>query len=194
MERFLPSENRVRLICAQCGEVAYCNPKILVTTIVAWGHRVLLCRRAGPPAQGRWALPGGFVETGETMEEAAARETLEETGVQLAPHELRLYGVAMLPYLGELYVGFLAAVSGDTGLVSGSECSEVGFFGETDLPWTELAYADIGAYLREYFVERRSGAHVFHYGCIENSRVVSKVYRIADVADDFRWRIPPTSN
>lgn len=194
MERFVPAERRVRRLCARCGEIAYCNPKVLVTTIVASADRVLLCRRAVPPAAGRWALPGGFMESGETMEEAAARETREETGVQLDPRELRLYGVAMLPQLSEIYVGFLATVGGPTNLVSDSESTEVGFFGEADLPWSELAYADIGVYLREYFSERRSGAHVFHYGCIENARVVSKAYRIARVEDDSRLRNPPTGD
>jgi ADP-ribose pyrophosphatase YjhB (NUDIX family) len=190
VERFVPSEQRARRLCAQCGEIAYCNPKVLVTTIVASGEQVLLVRRAAPPAAGRWALPGGFMEGGETMEEAAARETREETGVQLDPRELRLYGVAMLPQISEIYVGFLATIAGPTNLVFSSESLEVGFFCEADLPWSELAYADIGVYLRQYFSERREGAHVIHYGCIEDARVVSKVYRIADVGDDSRSRTP----
>jgi NADH pyrophosphatase NudC (nudix superfamily) len=134
------------------------------------------------------------MESSETLEEAAARETLEETGVRLDPRELRLYGVAMLPHISEIYVGFLAKVAGSPELVSDSECTEVGFFGEADLPWSELAYADIGVYLREYFSERRSGAHVFHYGCIENARVVSRAYRIAHVEDDSRPRVPPIAD
>jgi ADP-ribose pyrophosphatase YjhB (NUDIX family) len=194
VERFVPAEQRMRRLCAQCGEIAYCNPKVLVTTIVASGDRVLLCRRAAPPAAGRWALPGGFMEAGETMEEAAARETREETGVHLDPRELRLYGVAMLPHISEIYVGFLATVGAPTNLVSDSESTEVGFFSEAELPWSELAYADIGVYLREYFSERRSGAYVFHYGCIENARVVSKAYRIARVEDDSRSRVPPPAD
>jgi ADP-ribose pyrophosphatase YjhB (NUDIX family) len=174
--------------------VSYSNPKVLVTTIVASGERILLCRRANPPAAGRWVLPGGFMESGETMEEAAARETLEETGVELDPRQLQLYGIGALPQISEIYVGFVATIDGTANLHFSSESTDVSFFSERDLPWSELAYADIGVYLREYFSEQRTGAHVFHYGTIENARVVSRAYRIAEVEDASRTRVPPGSD
>ena len=191
--RLVAAEERMRGVCSVCGTIAYSNPKVLVTTIVALDERILLCRRASPPAAGRWVLPGGFMESGETMEEAAARETHEETGVALDPRQLRLYGIGNLPHISEIYVGFVATVSGPVNLHSNSESSEVGFFAERDLPWDELAYPDIGVYLREYFSERRTGAHIFHYGTIENARVVSRAYRIADIEEALRTRAPPGS-
>lgn len=193
LDRFVDAEQRLRRVCAQCGEIAYHNPQVLVSTIVASGDRVLLVRRAGPPAAGRWVLPGGFMESGETLEEAAARETCEETGVRLDPRELRLYAVATLPEISEVYVGFLATVAEHTDLVCGSECTEVRFFSEADAPWTEIAFPDIGAYLRVYFGERRSGAHVIHFGCLDAACVVSKSYRIADVEEARRPRATPTT-
>jgi ADP-ribose pyrophosphatase YjhB (NUDIX family) len=194
MERFVDVEQRVRLVCGRCGEIAYHNPHVLVSTIVASGDRVLLCRRASPPAAGRWVLPGGFMESSETLEAAAARETYEETGVRLDPRELRLYAVASLPEISEIYVGFLATVAGHTNLVCGSECAEVSFFSETDLPWTEVAYPDTGVYLRDYFHERRGGAHVIHFGYLEDARVIDKSYRIADFEEACRPRATPTGN
>lgn len=191
-ECFVPAEQRSRRMCVRCGEIAYCNPKVLVTTIVESGDKVLLCRRADSPAAGRWVLPGGFMESGETLEEAAARETREETGLRLDPRELRLYGVAMLPHISEIYVGFVATITGPTKLVKDSENTEVRFFSEADLPWNELAYADIGEYLREYFLERRSGTHVLHYGCIEDTYVVGKAYRIAGIEESRRLRAATT--
>jgi ADP-ribose pyrophosphatase YjhB (NUDIX family) len=188
VDRFVCVEHRTRRICIQCGRIAYCNPKVLVTTIVASGERVLLCRRAWPPAAGRWVLPGGFMECSETLEEAAVRETREETGVRLDSLALRLYGVAMLPHISEIYVGFVATAAGPLELASDSESTEVAFFSEADLPWAELAYPDIRFYLREYFSERRSGVQVFHYGCIDNAQVVSKAYRIAEVEEARRPR------
>jgi ADP-ribose pyrophosphatase YjhB (NUDIX family) len=189
MNQVIAAELRSRRLCSRCGAITYSNPKVLVTTIVASDDRVLLCRRADPPAAGRWALPGGFMESGETLEEAAARETREETGVRLEPRELNLYGLGTLPEISQVYVGFVATLIGPANLRVNSECTEVRFFNEQDLPWSKLAYTEIGVYLRKYFAELRNGALIFHYGSINSVRVVSKAYRIADVETFTHARI-----
>lgn len=64
------------------------HPLLGVGAIIMNGDNVLLVRRANPPLQGQWSLPGGLVETGETTQEAVVREVLEETGLQIAPVKL----------------------------------------------------------------------------------------------------------
>ena len=67
------------------------HPIVAVGAIVIDGDRVLLVRRAKPPAQDRWSVPGGVVEAGETLAEACAREVREETGLEIelgAPVEI----------------------------------------------------------------------------------------------------------
>src|SRR5580704_1299402 len=71
-------DNRERSVCSNCGFVAYENPKIVVGSVVVSGGRVLMCRRSIEPRRGFWTLPAGYMELGETLEEAAAREALEE--------------------------------------------------------------------------------------------------------------------
>jgi 8-oxo-dGTP diphosphatase len=58
-------------------------PRVAVGAVVLKDNRVLLVRRAKPPAQGLWAIPGGSVELGETLQQAAEREILEETGITI---------------------------------------------------------------------------------------------------------------
>jgi len=74
---------RVRLVCTQCREIYYQNPVPAATALVL-NHQsqLLLGRRAVEPAYGQWCLPGGFIEIGETMEQASLRELKEETGLE----------------------------------------------------------------------------------------------------------------
>jgi ADP-ribose pyrophosphatase YjhB (NUDIX family) len=188
IDRFIEIEQRSRLVCSRCGSVAYRSPQVLVSAIVAAGDRVLLCRRAHPPASGLWAPPGGFVECGETLEEAAARETFEETGIHIDPRQLRLHAVSTLPEISEIYIGFVATAAGYTEPVCGHECMEVRFIAEPDVPWSELAYPDIGMYLRTYFRERRSGEHVIHFSRLDASGVMSSAYRVSGIEESYRRR------
>jgi len=59
------------------------RPVVGVGAVVLDGPRVLLIKRGHPPLKGHWSLPGGGVEVGETLEEAVAREVLEETGLTI---------------------------------------------------------------------------------------------------------------
>jgi ADP-ribose pyrophosphatase len=76
-----------RRVCVQGSPVYPGLPQVAVGAIVFHAQRVLLVRRAKPPAAGEWAIPGGRVDLGETLQQAAQRETLEETGVSVRAHE-----------------------------------------------------------------------------------------------------------
>ena len=102
------------------------TPKLMVDVIIPSERGVVLIRRGNEPFEGRWALPGGFVEVGETVEVAAYREAAEETG--LAVEVARLVGVYSDPERDprghNVSVAFLARVlSGD--LVAATDASEV---------------------------------------------------------------------
>ena len=73
------------------------QPIVAVGAIVIHQERILLIRRGKEPAQGEWAIPGGRVELGETMREAATRETMEETGISIRPGKLVYYFETIQP-------------------------------------------------------------------------------------------------
>jgi ADP-ribose pyrophosphatase YjhB (NUDIX family) len=182
-ERLVEAGLPPRAVCTACATVSYRNPRIVVSAIVAAAGRVLLCRRAQPPAIGCWALPGGFLECGESLEQAAARETWEETGVRVEPAAMRLLALSTLPDLEEVHVGFRAELAQMPVPACGPECSEAGFFAEADVPWPQLAYAEIGTYLRTYFDERRRGAYAVHLSCLTPAGVIGQRYPIAGEED-----------
>lgn len=86
----LPAEGPREFVCRACGYRHFITPFPAAVALVRDGAgRLLVCRRAHEPGLGRWSLPGGVIEPGETGEQAAAREVAEETGLVLAPSAFR---------------------------------------------------------------------------------------------------------
>jgi ADP-ribose pyrophosphatase YjhB (NUDIX family) len=131
---------RERLVCAACNAVHYQNPRIIVGCVVCWQDSILLCRRAQEPALGQWIIPSGFLECGETLEEGAARETLEETGVSIDPASLDLYTVANMTTIEQVAISFRVVLTNKPEIRPGPECLEAAFITETDIPSTSIAW------------------------------------------------------
>ena len=80
----LPAAGPREFVCRACGYRHFITPFPAAVALVLDGQgRLLVCRRAHEPGLGRWSLPGGVIEPGETGEQAAAREVAEETGLEL---------------------------------------------------------------------------------------------------------------
>jgi ADP-ribose pyrophosphatase YjhB (NUDIX family) len=148
-----------RDVCNGCNHVHYDNPKILVWCLPYWRDHVVLCRRAIPPAVGLWAPASGFVEMGETLEEAAARETLEETGLVLQPASLILLEIMSVPHMNQIFVGFRTPLDSKPQLTPGPEVSEARLWSGIDYPLQQLAFADlVGGSAAEFARCLRAGA------------------------------------
>jgi len=124
-----------RSYCRHCDLIFYENPKPSVA-ILALNNReqILLVKRNVAPGNGRWCLPGGFIEQGETAQEAVLRELKEETG--LTGRNLRLWDAASYinGYYGDVLVlGYQVDLDNDQ-LQAGDDAAEADFFPVTELP------------------------------------------------------------
>jgi len=149
-----PGEDRERHVCDQCGTIHYQNPKIIAGCLPEWEGRILLCRRAIEPRLGLWTLPAGFMEQGETLEQAAARETLEEACAEV--EELQLYTVLSLPHVDQVHVFFRSRLTRPR-FAPGAESLETALFHEKDIPWEELAFSTVRRTLEVYLSDRKHG-------------------------------------
>ena len=168
-------DNRPRFVCDQCQVIHYQNPKIVAGCLPLWQDKVLLCRRAIEPRQGLWTLPAGFMENGETTQQAAQRETLEEARARVRIEAL--YTLFNLPHIDQVYMLFRAQLC-DLEYAAGAESLEVTLFTEQDIPWDELAFPVVCETLRLYFADRRQGADFpVHVGDIERMPGTGLKYR-----------------
>ena len=134
-------DNRERLVCRDCGHVDYQNPKIVAGAVVAHEGKILLCRRAIEPRRDYWTLPAGYMELGETVEEGARREAMEEAEADIVlDGMLALYSISRI---GQVQIMFRARFAGAPLFAAGSESLEVGLFAWDDIPWDRLAFPTV---------------------------------------------------
>jgi 8-oxo-dGTP diphosphatase len=133
--------------CPRCGYGAYYNPKPVAASIPRAPDGTLwLMRRGFEPQRGHWSMPGGFVDLGESVEDAARREALEELNISIRiSHLVGVYSRAE----DRVVVVVYAATAHQTPAVS-EEALEVRAFAPTQIPWQELAFWSDGRALRDY--------------------------------------------
>ena len=147
MASFVPrvpeGDNRERMVCADCGYVAYENPKVVVGSVVVAADTVLMCRRAIQPRSGFWTLPAGYLELGETLEEGAAREAKEEAEAVIKIDGI--LGVFSIARIGQVQVIFRARFADPTSpsFRAGPESLDVRLFRWEDIPWDEIAFPSV---------------------------------------------------
>jgi ADP-ribose pyrophosphatase YjhB (NUDIX family) len=135
------------ITCASCGYGAFYNPKPVACAIpTTTSNHIILLRRGFQPNRGRWSMPGGFVDLGESVEQAAIRETKEEVGLDIAI--TRLVGVYSRSTDRIVVVVYAARAEGTP--TRTEEALEVEAFRPTTIPWDQLAFWSDGRALRDY--------------------------------------------
>lgn len=154
-------DDRTRHICDQCGIIHYQNPKMVVGCIPEWEDKILLCRRAIEPQHGKWTLPAGYLENGETVEEGACREAFEEAGVEMASMEP--FALFNLAFVSQVYFMFRGPMARPDA-AAGTESLSVEMFAQDQIPWNDLAFTVMRETLTRYFKDRARGEFSFHIG------------------------------
>ncbi len=152
-------DTRHRAICTACSIVHYENPLNVVGTVPYFGDRVMLCLRNIEPRRGKWTLPAGFMELGETTSQGAARETDEESGARFEMEGL--FSVLSVPRVGQVHLFYRARLLNDR-FDPGPETIEARLFSEDEIPWDELAFRTVRETLLRYFDDRRRGVYAVH--------------------------------
>ncbi len=133
----LKTHEPARLVCATCTFIFYDDPKIAACTIPTINGRIVLLKRGIEPSYGKWVFPGGFLDRGERVEDAAIRETWEE--VNLKVEVTKLLNVYSYPGYPVVVIVYLAKVTGGE-LQAMDETLEVRTFSPQEIPWDDLAF------------------------------------------------------
>eukprot|EP00271_Cylindrocystis_brebissonii_P004524 TRINITY_DN1623_c0_g2_i1.p1 TRINITY_DN1623_c0_g2~~TRINITY_DN1623_c0_g2_i1.p1 ORF type:complete len:328 (+),score=42.86 TRINITY_DN1623_c0_g2_i1:1-984(+) len=133
-------DERGRDVCSSpsCRVVHYSNPKLVVGALCLWEGKVLLCQRAIEPCRGKWGIPQGYMELGESAREGAAREVLEEAGAEAALGPL----LAVYNVPNEVQLLFLGRLTSPR-FASGVESLDVGLFTWEEIERLDLAFPTV---------------------------------------------------
>jgi len=156
LRHWVGGEPRNHWYCQRCQAPQQQHPRVVVTAFISCGDRLLWVQRAQPPQRGKWAIPGGFLEQGETLAEGAARELHEEAGILLPPQRLLLYMAGSITFINQVYIGFRAAVDADA-CRPGVESLACRFLRRGDCPWDDVAYPQVNDAIQQAYDDLDSG-------------------------------------
>lgn len=156
--RIPDGDNRERAVCSACNMIHYRNPLIVVGCVAEKDGKILLCKRSIEPRYGKWTVPAGFMELGESLAEGAARETLEEA---CATVEMgHLFASVDVVDAGQVHFFFTGRLV--SGYAAGEESLEADLFAPEDIPWDEIAFSSGKFALRKYLEDggEDNGVHI----------------------------------
>jgi NADH pyrophosphatase NudC (nudix superfamily) len=146
-KRLVKPGDAEQLSCVRCGFIFYLDPKVVVVAMVPKDNGIVLVRQDRAGRRDSWVLPGGFVNLGESLEEAVVREVQEETHLLIqVNHVLNAYSY---PGSQKVVLSFVTGyLSGE--LAPGDEALETRLFSPEEIPWDRLGFHTTGWALRDY--------------------------------------------
>jgi ADP-ribose pyrophosphatase YjhB (NUDIX family) len=159
LTRIPDGDHLPRQVCEACGVVHYQNPRIVVGCVPEHDGRILICRRAIEPRHGYWTIPAGFLENGETLEQGAARECMEEALAEVRIGSL--LAVVNVTQAHQVHVFFRATLARPSH-GAGPESLETALVDAADIPWADIAFPSTRYTLERYLADRASGLEGHH--------------------------------
>ena len=155
-----------RAVCTACGTIHYENPRIIAGCVIEVDTKILLCKRAIEPRHGYWTIPAGFMENGESVQQAAAREAMEEAlaHVQIGS----LLAIVSVLRAHQVHIMFRARLDPEHPQFGiGPESLESQLYAESEIPWPEVAFLSVEFALRRFLEDRRNGVERLHFRTID---------------------------
>lgn len=164
--------------CLQCQARHFEHPSVMLTCFVSCGRKLLWIQRKLEPRRGFWAIPGGFMETGETSAQGAARELWEEAGIRLDPEALEFYMTGTITFINQVYIAYRARVHSEN-CAPGAEALAAAFYSREECPWDEVAYPEVNDSIGQAYDDLERGKFgIYHAELSEES------YRLEPVIPD----------
>jgi ADP-ribose pyrophosphatase YjhB (NUDIX family) len=153
-----------RHVCAACGTIHYQNPRVIAGCVIETDGKILLCKRAIEPRLGYWTVPAGFMENGESLQAAAARESMEEALANVTIGSL--LAIVNVLRAHQVHILFRARLR-EPGFGVGPESLEVALYEESAIPWPDVAFLSVEFALRRYLEDRRATLERVHFRDID---------------------------
>lgn len=163
VQKIPKGDDRERYVCETCNNIYYSNPKMVVGCIVEWEDKILMVKRAIDPQYGKWTLPAGYLENGETVMEGAVRETMEEANAKV--NQIEPYTLYHIFPISQIYMMFRCRLA-NLDFSPGKESLSTRLFSEKEIPWDNIAFAVIKKNLIRYFKDRARQYFDFHVDVI----------------------------
>jgi len=149
-----------RHVCENCGTIHYENPTLVVGCVPEYEGRILICRRGIEPRRGYWTVPAGFMENGETLQQAAARESQEEAFADVEVGSL--LSVVHVLHARQVHVCFRGRLR-SAHIGPGPESLEVRLIDPAEIPWAEIAFPSTEFILCRWIEDRAAGVESHHF-------------------------------
>lgn len=170
-----PDFERRHFYCSVCENWVHEHPSIMLTCFIACGQKLLWIQRKLDPRSGFWAIPGGFMEAGESLAEGATRELWEETGIRLPAESLDFYMTGTITFINQVYVAFRAQVPNEN-CQPGAEAIAVAFYSRDECPWDQVAYPEVNDAIRRAYDDLEQS----RFG-IYQAELTEEIYQLREV-------------